>query len=93
MSDNNEEWIYGIIPAEQVEEIENKAERLEYNLDNGINIVLIANNDSAIKLCRAFDASKKGDMTSWAYIKGFMSSLIETIEAHLRDEGIDPYGK
>ena len=84
-------WIYDIIPAKQVEEIENKAMYLQHNLDNGINVVLSASNDSAIKLCQAYNAGHNGDIGVWVHVMGFLASLIETIEIHLEDEGIDPY--
>lgn len=91
--DNSDEWIYDIIPANQVEEIEDKADRLHYNLSNGVNVVLSASNDSAIKLIRAFYAGNKGNMEAWLHVVGFMASLINTIEDHLDQEGIDPYDK
>ena len=75
----------------RVEEIENKAMYLQHNLDNGINVVLSASNDSAIKLCQAYDAGHNGDIGAWVHVMGFLASLIETIEVHLEDEGIDPY--
>ena len=93
---SNEEsygWIYDIIPAKQVEEIESKAKSLQQNLDNGVNVVLSATNDSAIKLCRAYYDSTQGNMQAWLHIMGFLDALIGTIEEHLNEEGIDPYAK
>jgi hypothetical protein len=88
-----EDWIYDIIPAKQVEEIESKAKNLQQNLDNGVNVVLSATNDSAIKLCRAYYDGTQGNMQAWLHIMGFLDALIGTIEEHLEDEGIDPYAK
>ena len=86
-------WIYDIIPAKQVEEIESKAKNLQQNLDNGVNVVLSATNDSAIRLCRAYYDGVQGNINAWVHVMGFLESLIETIENHLDDEGIDPYAK
>jgi hypothetical protein len=86
-------WIYDIIPAKQVEEIESKAKNLQQNLDNGVNVVLSATNDSAIRLCRAYYDGTQGNMDAWMHIMGFLNALIDTIEEHLEDEGIDPYAK
>jgi hypothetical protein len=86
-------WIYDIIPAKQVEEIESKAKNLQQNLDNGVNVVLSATNDSAIRLCRAYYDGTQGNLDAWMHIMGFLSALIDTIEEHLEDEGIDPYAK
>ena len=88
-----EDWIYDIIPAKQVEEIEMKAENLENNLNNGLNVVLSASNDSAIRLCRAYWNGTKGNIEAWMHIMGFLDALINTIEEHLEDEGIDPHAK
>ena len=88
-----EDWIYDIIPAKQVKEIEMKAENLENNLNNGLNVVLSASNDSAIRLCKAYWDGTKGNIEAWMYIMGFLDALIGTIEDHLGGEGINPYGK
>ncbi len=88
-----EDWIYDIIPAKQVREIEDKAQKLQDNLDNGVNVVLSATNDSAIKLCLAYSRGMKGDIEAWIHVMAFVETLIETIEHHLHEEGIDPYAK
>ncbi len=88
-----EDWIYDIIPARQVEEIELKAQKLQQNLDNGVNVVLSATNDSAIRLCRAYYHGTQGDIDAWMHIMGFLSALVNTIEQHLNEEGIDPHAK
>jgi hypothetical protein len=35
----------------------------------------------------------KINLDAWMHIMGFLSALIDTIEEHLEDEGIDPYAK
>lgn len=92
-SSDSEDWIYDIIPANQVEEIESKAFHLQRNLDNGVNVVLSATNDSAIRLCRAYYEGSKGNIGAWIHVMGFLSSLIDTIERHLEEEGINPHDK
>ena len=47
-SDGTPDWIYDIVPAKQIEEMESTAEHVEYNLKNGVNIVLSASNDSEL---------------------------------------------
>lgn len=90
-SDNSEDWIYDIIPANQIEEMENTAEAVERNLNNGVNIVLSATNDSAIKLCRSYAKGKHGDIKHWMHIVQFMDSFIAAVEQHLIEENINPY--
>jgi len=91
MSNGPDDWIYDIIPAKQVAEIEGKAEELHKNMDNGLNIVLGASNDSAIRLCQTYQKGLRGDIESWIHVMGFVAALIETIEQHLDEEGINPY--
>ena len=92
-SNEPDDWIYDIIPAKQVEEIEDKAKNLQNNLDNGVNVVLSATNDSAIKLCQAYARGIQGNIEAWIHVMGFLETLIDTIEQHLDEEGIDPYAK
>ena len=90
-SDKTPDWIYDIVPAKQIEEMENTAEHVEYNLKNGVNIVLSASNDSAIKLCRSYAKGKNGNMLHWMHIIEFMDSFIGAVEQHLVEENINPY--
>lgn len=84
-------WIYDIIPANQIEEMENTAETVERNLNNGVNIVLSASNDSAIRLCRSYARGKHGSIKDWMHIVQFMDSFIGAVEQHLVQEDINPY--
>jgi hypothetical protein len=88
---NQDDWIYGIIPKDEADRMRQGAERLERNMDAGITIVLSADNQSAIDLCRAWDMAMTGNPKGWVRMSAFMMNLISTIENHLHDEGIDPY--
>jgi hypothetical protein len=90
-SENSQDWIYDIIPANQIEEMETSAEVVERNLNNGVNIVLSASNDSAIKLCRSYAKGKHGSIKDWMHIIQFMDSFIGAVEQHLVQEDINPY--
>ena len=90
-SNGTPDWIYDIIPANQIEEMETSAETVERNLNNGVNIVLSASNDSAIKLCRSYARGKHGDVNHWMHIVQFMDSFIAAVEQHLVEENINPY--
>lgn len=90
-SNGTPDWIYDIIPARQIEEMETSAEAVERNLRNGVNIVLSASNDSAIKLCRSYARGKHGSIKDWMHIVEFMDSFIEAVEQHLVEENINPY--
>ena len=90
-NDAPDDWIYDIVPAKQIEEIEYAAESVEYNLRNGVNIVLCASNDSAIKLCRSYARGKQGNAIEWMHVIHFLDSLIAAVEQHLIEEDINPY--
>jgi len=90
-NENSQDWIYDIIPANQIEEMETSAEVVERNLNNGVNIVLSASNDSAIKLCRSYAKGKHGSIKDWMHIIQFMDSFIGAVEQHLVQEDINPY--
>lgn len=88
---SGDEWIYEIVPQDQVESINDKAEQIERNMDNGVSIVLTADNQSAIEMCQYWRKSLNGDFDAAFKVTAFVSSIIATIEHHLYEEGINPY--
>ena len=90
MSDQDD-WIYSIIPPEEVDEMRKDAKRLERNMKDGITIVMSSDNQSAIDLVRSWERAMTGDPHGWVKVTAFMFGIVETIEHHLQDEGIDPY--
>lgn len=90
-NENSKDWIYKIIPAEQIADIETEAEILERNLGGGVTLVLSTNNESAINLCRAHKAAYHGDVYAWKHIQEFIDSLVCAVENHLENEGINPH--
>ena len=90
MSDESS-WIYDIIPEEQAQSMSANGQRIENFMNNGVTIVLSASNQSAIEICQTWQHSLSGDPFAWVKISSFMAGLIETIEQHLFEEGINPY--
>lgn len=88
---SSDDWIYNIVPQEQIESMYDRAEQIERNMDNGLSIVLSADNQSAIEMCQYWKKSLKGDIEAAIKVTSFVSSIIATIETHLHEEGIDPY--
>ena len=85
-----EDWIYDIIPEEQIAEMEYKASRLENNMDRGVSIVMSSSHVSALNLIKAYRKSqKKHDLEAWIYVMEFLATLMRIIEEHLEDEGIN----
>lgn len=85
------DWIYDIVPEQQVNEINYEASQIENNMQSGISIVLSADNQSAIELCNHWKRCLQGDAKSWIKMSSFVSGIISTIELHLDEEGINPY--
>ena len=90
MSDESS-WIYDIIPEAQAKAMNEKGEKIKDFMNNGVTVVLSASNQSAIEICQTWQKSLMGDPFAWVRIGSFMSGLIETIEQHLFEEGINPY--
>lgn len=87
----SDEWIYDIMPKEQVESINRKADKTLYNMSGGISLVLTTDNQSAVDLCQNWRMALQGSAMSWVKVSSFLAGIIETIEEHLFDENINPY--
>jgi hypothetical protein len=87
----SDEWIYDIIPREQVESINKKADKTLYNMSGGISLVLTTDNQSAVDLCQNWRMALQGSPMAWIKVSSFLAGIIETIEQHLFDENINPY--
>jgi hypothetical protein len=85
------DWIYDIVPEEQVNSMNYNASKIESNMQGGVSIVLSANNESAIDLCQNWKRCMQGETRSWIKISSFISGIVATIELHLDEEGINPY--
>lgn len=85
------DWIYNIIPAEQADSMNKNMEQIEERSKSGVTIVMSANDESAIEICRTWQEALQGDSIAWIKISSFVSGIISTIEEHLEEEGINPY--
>ena len=86
-----EDWIYDIVPSAQIESMNINAKKIEKNMEGGVTLVLSSDNESAIELCNYRRNALQGDAMSWLRISSFMAGIIETLEVHLSEEGINPY--
>lgn len=90
MSDQND-WIYSIIPKEQADDMHKKMERIEKRSQSGVTIMMSANDESAVEMCRTWQEALHGSGVAWIKISSFVAGIIGTIEMHLEEEGINPY--
>jgi hypothetical protein len=85
------DWIYDIVPEDQVNSMNYNASKIENNMQSGVSIVLSANNESAVDLCQHWKRCMQGETKAWIKISSFVSGIVATIELHLEEEGINPY--
>jgi len=90
MSDEGD-WIYNIIPHEQADDMHDSMKRIEKRTQNGVTIMLSANDESAVEMCRTWQEALHGSGIAWIKISSFVAGIIGTIEMHLEEEGINPY--
>jgi tyrosyl-tRNA synthetase len=90
MSDEAD-WIYNIIPPEQADDMNEQMEMIEQRSNSGVTVMLSATDESAVEICRTWQEALHGDSVAWIKISSFVSGIIETIEEHLNEEGINPY--
>jgi len=87
----SDEWIYDIAPKEQIDSINEQADKTLFNMSGGVSLVLSTDNQSAIDLCQNWKLAIGGNAMSWVRISTFMAGIIETLETHLFEENINPY--
>ena len=89
--ENDDQWIYDIVPEEQVDSIKESFRNITDDETTQINLVLSAPRSAAIDLCKTFRKSINGDLQAlWSVIR-FMQNIVEMIEQELSDNGINPY--
>lgn len=87
----SEDWIYEYVSADDVDSMSRNAERIKRNMQGGIRLTLNADNESAVDLCRIWADALSGDRMAWVKISSFVAGIVATVEAHLDEEGINPY--
>ena len=88
---NDHNWIHDIIPRAQVEAMDKSGDAMVDNMQNGVNLMISASNQSAIELCRAWELTRSGNEDGFEAIAYFVNGLISTLEIYLSGEEIDPY--
>jgi len=86
LSTNNGDWIYEFIPKSEADHMDAKLKRIEQNSSTIITLMLSANKEDAIDLCKTWDKATMGDVLSWLEISSFMENLIENIKDYLEGD-------
>jgi len=45
----------------------------------------------AVEMCRTYRDAIFGDKQSWMQLTAFLQKIVQTLETHLGEEGINPY--
>jgi hypothetical protein len=89
--DDNMDWLRWIVPESQIESMRENFEKIAYRMSGGVNVVLTADNQSAVELCQNWRKALQGDSYAWIKMSAFMDGIASTVAEHLMEEGIDPY--
>lgn len=89
--ESDDQWIYDIVPEEQVDSIKESFRNITDDETTQINLVLSAPRSAAIDLCKTFRKSIRGNYEASFVIIRFMKNIVEMIEQELEDNGINPY--
>ncbi len=60
-------------------------------LYHGITMYLTITNVMAVEMCRTYRDAIFGDKQSWMQLTAFLQKIVQTLETHLDEEGINPY--
>jgi len=84
-------WMYKILPEAEVNLMNEKGDKMESMMSNGVSLVLAASNQSALEMCRTFRDAMMGNNDAWKSLAIFVGGIVNTLERHLREEDIEPY--
>ena len=88
----SDEWAEQIFSSRDVEELNNKYEKILYNSENGMIMTLGISNDQCMEFCYHYFRSRRGrdiKFESLAYIESFLAFLADYLNEHLEEEGLD----
>jgi len=88
---NDHNWIHDIIPRSQIDAMNKNGDAMINNMNNGVNLMISASNQSAIELCKAWELTRSGDEDGFGTIAYFINGLVSALEMYLKDENINPY--
>jgi hypothetical protein len=88
MSDPNE-WINNLIPPEQVEQIQSKAERIVEAEGTFYEMSIMMAQADMIEAVRASYGMRMGDRESWIIGVSVLMALVSTMEIALDRDGIN----
>lgn len=90
MSDDND-WIFNLIPPDQVEQIESKADRIVEAHGTFYEMSVMMSQEDMIEAVRASYGMRLGDKESWMTGIAILMSLLATMETALSRDGINPF--
>ena len=89
MEDDN--WIYELMPEAEADQINAESIVTAAREQGGVTLELHASDEVAIQMCLAYKSALSGDTAAWSTIQVFLGGILELLETHLFEEGINPY--
>lgn len=86
--DETHDWIFNLIPEEEVEQLESKANRIVEAHGTFYEMSVMMSQEDMIQAVRASYLMRRGDTPSWMLGIGILMSLIGTMEDALKQDGI-----
>lgn len=85
------EWIRDLIPPEDVEQLQSKAERIVEGHNTFYEMTLMMYEEDMIKTVRMLDGMRNGSKEAWLLAINLILALVNTMEEALGESGINPY--
>lgn len=90
MSESSD-WIRNLIPAEDVEQLQAKAQRIVEGHDTFYEMTLMMYEEDMINTVRMLSGMRNGEKESWLLAINLVLALVNTMEEALSESGINPY--
>lgn len=91
MTNENDDWIRNIVPNEDVESINARAERIEDDHNTWYELTFVLSRQEAIKTCQQFERAQDGDQVALLHMFSILTGIVGSIEFALSTDNIDPY--
>lgn len=93
MTSNDKEWFKDLFSAEDAQQIQARAERIEEDMFTEYEITFVIPREQAIELCRHYSLMQDDipNMKSMMYVGSMISALMNVVVEAIYDDGINPF--
>jgi hypothetical protein len=87
----NDDWIRDIVPDEDVDNLNAKAQRIESDHDTYYELSFYLSRPEAIKTCQQFALVQEGQPFALVHMFSILTGIVDSIEFALSTDDINPY--